>query len=253
MHIKIEDFFQPSSIHLFNVKDEEYKILAPYIESVDAFAKTTYQSIYVIDYNRRNFLYVSNNPLFLCGYTPEEVKALGYSFYLQQVPEKDLQFLLDVNMAGFNFYERIPQEEKLSYTISYDFYLKQPNNKTILINHKLKPFLLNDNQIWLAMCIVSLSSRTTTGNAEIRKSNTSDIYKYDLEFKKWKLAEKIALGEKEKQILCLSAQGYTMNEIADKIFLSMDTIKFYRKNLLAKLDVKNITEAITYATNHNIL
>jgi len=35
----------------------------------------------------------------------------------------------------------------------------------------------------------------------------------------------------------LSAQGYSMNEIADKLFIGTDTIKFHRKNVFEKLQV----------------
>lgn len=31
------------------------------IGDIDAFSRTTYKSVYVIDYYRQNFLYVSNN------------------------------------------------------------------------------------------------------------------------------------------------------------------------------------------------
>ena len=44
---------------------------------VEAFARVTYQSVYLIDYYRQEILYVSDNPLFLCGHTAKEVKELG--------------------------------------------------------------------------------------------------------------------------------------------------------------------------------
>ena len=57
----------------------------------------------------------------------------------------------------------------------------------------------------------------------------------------------IALNGREKNILMLSAQGLTMEEIASQLFLSADTIKFHKKNIFRKLNVKNITEAIAAA------
>ena len=61
------------------------------------------------------------------------------------------------------------------------------------------------------------------------------------------------LTESEKSVLTLSIQGYTMSEIADKICLSLDTIKKYRKRIFEKLDVHNISEAIVAATNNKLL
>jgi len=63
----------------------------------------------------------------------------------------------------------------------------------------------------------------------------------------------MVLTEVERDILRLSSQGYTMNDIADKLCKSIDTIKTYKKRLFAKLEVKSITEALSYATNYKLL
>ena len=47
---------------------------ANYLETIRAFSRITYKSIYVIDYRKKGFEYVSENPLFLCGHTAKEVK-----------------------------------------------------------------------------------------------------------------------------------------------------------------------------------
>lgn len=51
--------------------------------------------------------------------------------------------------------------------------------------------------------------------------------------------QKIILTQREKEILLYISEGLTNSEIAEKIFLSPETIKSYRKNLLFKLDAKN--------------
>lgn len=62
-----------------------------------------------------------------------------------------------------------------------------------------------------------------------------------------------ALTDGEKDVLTLSIQGFTMSEIADRICLSPDTIKKYRKRIFEKLNVRNISEAIVAATNSRLL
>jgi len=56
--------------------------------------------------------------------------------------------------------------------------------------------------------------------------------------------EVIWLTNREKEILQYTADGYTTKEIADLIFRSQDTVKLYRKQLLLKLQVKNMAELI---------
>lgn len=105
------------------IGDEQYCGLQAYIDSARAFAQLTYKSPYIIDYNKMNFLYVSNNPLFLCGKRVEEVQEEGYNFYYRHIPEEDLYFLSQVNQAGFEFFKGILVSERKQYTLSYNFHL----------------------------------------------------------------------------------------------------------------------------------
>ncbi|WP_109438415.1 MULTISPECIES: response regulator transcription factor [Aquimarina] len=247
------DFF--SSRNTVNNISENEKIQSMYyLEAIKAFARTTYKSIYVIDYEKKGFEYVSENPLFLCGHTAEEVKKLGYAFYFKYVIPDDLDLLLKINTIGFDFYEKIPIEQRIYHTISYDFYLKNLDGKKILINQKLTPvYLTQTGKIWKAICIISLSTEKNSGNVKIYKKGDNKVFRYDLEGNFWKIMDRITLTDREKEILQFSIRGYTIGEIAETIFVSPDTVKFHRRKLFAKLGVTNISEAIAYATNNNIL
>lgn len=61
------------------------------------------------------------------------------------------------------------------------------------------------------------------------------------------------LSQREMEILRLMSEGFTGPQIADKIFLSPETIKWYRKKLLAKFDAANTPELIAKAKNARIL
>jgi ATP/maltotriose-dependent transcriptional regulator MalT len=51
--------------------------------------------------------------------------------------------------------------------------------------------------------------------------------------------EEFDLTEREKEVLQLIAEGYKNTEIADKLFVSENTVKSHIKNIYIKLDVKN--------------
>ncbi len=44
-----------------------------------------------------------------------------------------------------------------------------------------------------------------------------------------------------------------MNDIADIICLSVDSVKAYKRSIFQKMEVKNIAEAVTYAQNHQLI
>lgn len=237
-----------------NISKEENKQTVDYLEPIKAFARTTYESIYVIDYQEKGFEYVSENPLFLCGHSAAEVKEMGYAFYFKYVTKQDLDLLININTIGFEFYDKIPLEKRKHHTISYDFHLKNQEGKTILINQKLTPlFLTNEGKIWKAICIISLSNEQDSGNIKIFKKGDDKVFKYDLQGDFWKVEEKIKLSNREKEVLHYSIRGFTIIEIAEAIFVSPDTVKFHRRKLFDKLEVANISEAIAFATNNKLI
>ncbi len=61
------------------------------------------------------------------------------------------------------------------------------------------------------------------------------------------------LTPREKEVLELIAQGYTNPQIAEKIFLSPFTVDSHRKNLLAKLGVKNTASLIRLAVEKKLI
>ena len=249
----INSFFSSKDIAR-ELTETDVEQTANYIETIEAFARTTFNSVYVIDYNKKSFEYVSENPLFLCGHSALEVKEMGYDFYFKYVPEKELELLLKINTAGFDFFAKTPITERKKYSISYDFHLKTTEDKQILINQKLTPLFLNENgKIWKAICIVSLSSQQNSGNITIHKNDGSEIFSYNLDTNYWKKQQKIELSDREIEILRHSIRGYSINEIAEKIFVSSDTVKFHRKKVFEKFDVANISEAISYATFNKLI
>jgi DNA-binding NarL/FixJ family response regulator len=62
-----------------------------------------------------------------------------------------------------------------------------------------------------------------------------------------------ALTRREKEILELIAEGYTNPQIAEKIFLSQFTVDTHRKNILAKLNVKNTASLIRFAVEQKLI
>lgn len=61
------------------------------------------------------------------------------------------------------------------------------------------------------------------------------------------------LTERERELLKLVAEGLTNAEIGDRIFLSPETVRGYRKNLLYKLDAKNTAMLVKIAIDQKLI
>jgi DNA-binding CsgD family transcriptional regulator len=62
---------------------------------------------------------------------------------------------------------------------------------------------------------------------------------------------KLSIGEKE--VLLLSAQGKTVEDIAKIVSRSNDSIKSRRRAIFKKLEVKSISEALAFARNYKLI
>lgn len=245
-------FFKPIAFK-GSIPEEEYQNTQFCIDTLEALSRFCNLSIYIIDYFKQNFLYISSNKLFLNGNSVEYVKNLGCGYYQKYLPESDFNYLQKINREAFHFFYQTDNANRLKYTISYDFHLLR-DRKKILVNHKLTPIKLNKyNQIWLAVCMVSLAPRGVKGETIITNSETNHKYILNERSFKWHKTASQFFSDKEIEILRLSAQGFSNSEIGTQIFLDMNTIKFYKKRIYLKMKARNISEAIAYAMTNNII
>lgn len=67
------------------------------------------------------------------------------------------------------------------------------------------------------------------------------------------LVSQLELSKRELEILGLLAQGHSNQEIAEKLFVSLSTVKTHNQNLFEKLDVKRRIQAVEKAKRLNLI
>ena len=65
--------------------------------------------------------------------------------------------------------------------------------------------------------------------------------------------EAVVISKREGEIITFIAGGYTITQIAEKLFLSAHTINTHRKNIMSKLGVKNTAGIVMYAVKSNLI
>jgi len=65
--------------------------------------------------------------------------------------------------------------------------------------------------------------------------------------------ERLGISKREFEVLELIAEGLSNQEIAEKLFVSLNTVKTHSSHLFAKLDVRRRTEAIRRAKELRLL
>ncbi|MGG5577694.1 response regulator transcription factor [Myroides sp. C15-4] len=101
--------------------------------------------------------------------------------------------------------------------------------------------------------ILSLSTARQAGNIEIYRKTSAYSWLYEIKQRRWEKKVKPIFTARELSILRFSIQGFSIQETANLLCLSSDTIKFHRKKIIAKCQVHTLTEAIRYAIGHKLL
>lgn len=103
--------------------------------------------------------------------------------------------------------------------------------------------------IWLALKLSKPKIKTVVVEKEVfvnSPNNNRDVLNTSL-------ISELNLSKRELEILSLLAQGYSNQEIAAKLFVSLSTVKTHNQNLFEKLDVKRRTQAVEKAKRLNLI
>ncbi|MFB2120489.1 response regulator [Parapedobacter sp. 2B3] len=98
----------------------------------------------------------------------------------------------------------------------------------------------------------AMADEVLAGIAAVAAGKTFLCHEIDLLMKR-PSPKKIWLSPRERELLRLISEGLTNGEIAEQIFLSPETIKGYRKNLLLKLGAKNTAVLVKMALEQKLI
>lgn len=156
-------------------------------------------------------------------------------------PEDVLQKHL-LELLFFQFIKTIPFQQHKNYcVVSRLRFDDNPKQKALL--HKMFYFTNeNDKNVELALCLYHfdfLNSSLHQGMI-INTSNSSVIHQT-------KVSNSLLLTVREKEILEMIQEGKQSKEIAELLFISINTVNRHRQNIMEKLRVGNMTEACVIA------
>ncbi len=133
------------------------------------------------------------------------------------------------------------------------FLLKWLEAYFIVFNYRLDFFigaiaiLFTVLGIWLALKLVKprVETRIIEKEVYINHSAQKEINQQEI--------EKLGISKRELDVLSLMATGLSNEEIAGKLFISLNTVKTHSSNIFLKLDVIRRTQAVEKAKRLNII
>lgn len=175
--------------------------------------------------------------------------------FLQMFPGSGADVvLLDIDMPGMNGIEAAQKALEadpglkiitLSMHGDEDYYFK-------MVSVGVKGFLLKSSEIDEVLTAITAVDRggsyfsqellrTLVGNLKTAPHNVPEEESAD------------HLSERELEILLLICQGYSNQEIADKLFISKRTVDKHRANILDKTGCRNTANLVVYAIKNSLV
>lgn len=247
------DFHTPPYDLVFK-QEPDYATIQKNVQILNLLTEMNKQSICIIDFYKHNYFYVSPNHLFMCGYTYDEMKEMGGEKMAGKIIyEEDRVNQVEMKNAACIFMASLDMETQKKASIFSTHRLIHRNGTIFTISNQYRPFLFDDNQrMWMALVISNFSTKNYFIESYIEIEDTKERFVFSAKKKEFLLSHKMKLSLKEQEILKLSSQGYTSKEISLEKNISISTVKFHKKNILLKLNVQNISEAMLSAYVHNL-
>lgn len=170
-------------------------------------------------------------------------KGLGRLYMEKKQAGKALKYLREVNA----YYAVHPEEGNVFPRETLEFI-----DSVLTRQKKQLSLMLAGSVLVILMLAGLLFAALRLRKAKQEKAEATELIEEVLE-EIPRQREDLKLSEREKDILDLLSKGYTAPDIGKALGLSHETIRWYRKKLIAKFDVANTAELVSIAKEMGLI
>jgi DNA-binding CsgD family transcriptional regulator len=231
----------------------QYIQSAAFFEDVLRFHKT---GIFIIEYRTWSYLYCSSNIEEITGYSASDALKYGPKFTLSHLHTDDLGNQEKAHRLSVEIFRRLPDKEKGRYKFAFTFKHINPNGETVVIL-QTSIFLKWDDQgrpLVKLILVTDISAYKHNNDVVFFVSQLNAAGRNHIVVQK-NFSDKEAhiLSTREMEIVHLIAQERSSGNIAQRLGISLNTVKNHRKSILAKLGCRNRAQLISLAKLYGLL
>ena len=173
-------------------------------------------------------------------YVTEYIEASQEIDIEKLVHPDDWEVVRRIDKKVWEFLNTLPEEEKLAYKYIYELRVLE-RGKYVRMIYQMRILAFKEDN-FLAMGIIDIApeqSANTSVRFQIKNCLTDEIVPFAIES-----ATDTLLTPREREVLALAKEGMFSKEISEKLNISIHTVNRHRQNILEKLQVDNMIEAI---------
>jgi DNA-binding CsgD family transcriptional regulator/PAS domain-containing protein len=208
-------------------------------------------AISIFDLSLKDHVYLSTKLGTLLGYDLEEARKTGPTYFDRFYHPDDQVDLLRAAIYFIRMGKTVPPETLKEYKMISGYRMKKGDGQLIRVIEQQVVIEVDPlGNPWLALSLLDVSpDRDIQSPFRCRLVNTrtGELFHFPPE------EDTPCLSKREKQILTLISGGLVSRQIADRLFISVNTVNTHRQRILEKLRVSNTAEAILYASQIGLL
>ena len=232
--------------------------IAGTVPVLDALAESGYQCYAVIDMLTQQYMYLSPNQEAFTGCPLSEVYEGGMAWLFERIHPDDLQPLVAMNEAKWEFYRAMPEAERPHFRANFDFRVRNLTGLYRRIQQQslcLRHTPAGLPHVILAQLVDITHFKPIDYEAQserpsllltIQTGGTDHLVLQcfgDHCIKR----KKPLLTPRELEVLRMLDQGFSTRSIASQLKLSNLTVNTQRRNMLYKTGVVDTTALVSYA------
>lgn len=229
----------------FLEQELDYSIMdkhRPFLETLDLVDNSV---ITVFDLFKREHIYISPKFETLLGYDVSDAHEAGTDYFNQMIHPEDFILLTEAGVYFLEMTFNISNEKLKNYKLISSYRLKKADNSLIRVieQQSILEFDIYGNA-WLALSMLDFSpDQNLEAPAQSRLMNFKTGELFHFPPKDSRMTGEL-LTNREKEVLELISKGFISKQIADKLFISTNTVNTHRQRIIEKLNVANTAEAI---------
>lgn len=231
----------------------DYSILNYHIRLLEHIALVENSSLTIYDIYQKRYVFVRNRFRELIDYDDKTAAEEGYSFFFRLMHPDDISFVLDTCIRATEFMLEVPAEQRKDFKTVFEFRLRNNQGKYIRFIQQMVTLELDlRGNMWLILILMDVNPNQQESKSFLRSTiniKTGKTYQFTEEREE----KQSQLSKREIEILGLIAKGMASKEIAEQLFLSVNTVNNHRQRIIEKMDVNNTSEALTYAIKIGII
>ena len=204
----------------------------------------------LLDARKMEYLFVSRSTQAVLGFNRDEIIKNGFQWLFTLLSPVELAYKKTVVEDIFDFLKTLSREKIMNSTVKYDIVChRKDGEKVHLLEELMFPEVNEQGEPVLISCFLhDISDYVDTEKRQCHIHLHSDEGSQMIFSKNYCVTEKESgpLSHRELQVLEHFSNGLTTSEVANNLFITLNTVKTHRKNILSKLDVHNTSEAVKY-------